>query len=205
MPEFLNILAELIKINYVGAYLGLYLAIIFLGNIASFSAFWIIISAKLHLINILIVLILTYLGDVSGDFLWFNLGKILRGTKIGYFVLNKIPNQNGKFEKLISENGLRWFIYSKFFYGSSPPVAFSLGWSNVDIKKMLKISLITTLIWLPIFSVISFSLIFGLIPFAAIKIFKKFEYLFIISLGLFILLEFLLSRLIKKIILNKLK
>jgi membrane protein DedA with SNARE-associated domain len=204
MPSFLNILAELIKTNYLVAYFFLYLAIIFIGNIASFSAFWIIIAGKLNFINIFIVLILTYLGDISGDILWFNLGKIFRGTKIGNFILKKIPNKNGQFEKLIQENGLRWFIYSKFFYGSSPLVVFSMGWSNVNFKKMLRLTLITTLIWLPIFGIISASLILGLIPLSTINIFKKFEWLFIIGLGLFILLEFLLSKLIKKIILKKL-
>ena len=203
MSSFLYILQELIKENYFIASIFLYLSIIFLGNIASFIAFWIVIINKIGAFGILGILILTYLGDVSGDILWFNLGKLLKGTKIGFFVLKHLAHQNNKFENAFLKNGLRWFVISKFFYGSSPLIAFSLGWSNYNIKKVIKISAITTAFWVPILFGLSFGIIFGILPLKNINFLNKLEWIFIIGIIAFIFTEILISKLIKKFLLPK--
>jgi len=203
MSSFLYILQELIKENYFIASIFLYLSIIFLGNIASFIAFWIVVVNKIGALGVLGILVLTYLGDVSGDFLWFNLGKLLKGTKIGFFVLKYLAHQNNKFENAFLKNGLRWFVISKFFYGSSPPIAFSLGWSNYDIKKVIKISAIASAFWAPILFGLSFGIIFGILPLKNINFLNKLEWIFVIGIIAFIFAEILISKLIKKFLLTK--
>jgi membrane protein DedA with SNARE-associated domain len=201
MPSFFYILKEIVIHNYFLASIFLYLSIVFLGNIASFAAFWIVIVGnQIGRIGLITVLILTYLGDVSGDFLWFNLGKFLRGTKIGDFILKKASNHNQKFEEIISKNGFGWFKFSKFFLGSSPYIAFALGWSGANIKKFLKTSLIFTAIWTPIFFFISLGIIFGLLPFGSIGFLKKIEWLFILGIILFIIIQLIMSYLFKKVL-----
>ena len=203
MSSFLYILQELIKENYFIASIFLYLSIIFLGNIASFIAFWIVVVNKIGAFGVLGVLILTYLGDVSGDILWFNLGKLLKDTRIGFFVLKHLAHQNNKFENAFLKNGLRWFIFSKFFYGSSPPIAFSLGWSNYDIKKVIKISAIASAFWVSILFGLSFGIIFGILPLKNINFLNKLEWIFVIGIIAFIFAEILISKLIKKFLLPK--
>ena len=203
MSSFLYILQELIKENYFIASIFLYLSIIFLGNIASFIAFWIVVVNKIGVLGILGVLFLTYLGDVSGDFLWFNLGKLLKGTKIGFFVLKHLAYQNNKFENAFLKNGLRWFVVSKFFYGSSPLIVFSLGWSNYNIKKVIKISAIASAFWVPILFGLSFGIIFGILPLKNINFLNKLEWIFIIGIIAFIFTEILISKLIKKFLLPR--
>lgn len=205
MSVFLNLLGEFGLNNYFLFCVFVYLAIIFLGNIVSFIALWIGVEFNFSVFHFLIILILTYLGDISGDILWFRAGKILKGTGFGYFILRRAGNYNGKFEEIINNKGIKWFVFSKFFYGSSPPVAFSLGWSGIDFKKFLKASLVTTIFWLPVLFGISFGLIFGLIPLRMINYFQKFEWVFVLGLILFISFEFLISKIIKKIIFPKLK
>lgn len=202
MPVFLNFLKEFALQNQFIFYLCTYFAIIFLGNIFSFIAIWIGFELNFQIWYFLIIFILTYLGNISGDILWFNLGKILKNTKLGYFIVYKIQHYNGKFEEVIKKNGLRWFFVSNFFYGSNPIITFSLGWANQEFKKMIKISVFIKLIWIPILFGISSGLFFGLTPLRAIIFVQKFEWLFIIGLALFILLEFLISKLIKKIFYN---
>ncbi|MCS6789202.1 MAG: hypothetical protein NZ484_01370 [Patescibacteria group bacterium] len=199
MPIYLKLLGEFAIQNKILFYIYTYLAIIFMGNISSFIALWLGFEFNFQKYHFIIILILTYLGDISGDILWFNLGKLLKNTKLGKFIISHIQHYNGKFEEIIQKNGFKWFLFSKFFYGSSPPISFSLGWSNQEFKKFLKISSTTTLISVPILFGISYGLIFGLTPLRTIKLFEKFEWLFIAGLILFILLEFLISKLIKKI------
>jgi membrane protein DedA with SNARE-associated domain len=206
MPSFFYILKEIVIHNYFLASIFLYLSIVFLGNIASFTAFWIIIVGdNIGKVGLFAVLILTYLGDVSGDFLWFNLGKFLRGTKIGDFILKKASNHNQKFEEIISKNGFGWFKFSKFFLGSSPYIAFALGWAGADIKKFLKTSLIFTAIWVPIFFFISLGIILGLLPFGSAGFLKKIEWLFILGIVLFIIIQLIMSYLFKKILFLRFK
>jgi membrane protein DedA with SNARE-associated domain len=203
MSLFSYVLQELIQENYFIASIFLYLSIIFLGNISAFIALWIVIINKIGILGVLGILVLTYLGDVSGDLLWFNLGKLLKGTRIGFFVLKHLAHQNNKFENAFLKNGLRWFVVSKFFYGSSPPIAFSLGWSNYDIKKVIKISAIATAFWVPILFGLSFGIIFGILPLKNINFLNKLEWIFIIGIIAFIFAEILISKLIKKFLLPK--
>jgi len=203
MSSFLYILQELIKENYFIASIFLYLSIVFLGNIAVFVALWIAVINKIGSLGILGILVLTYLGDVSGDFLWFNLGKLLKGTKIGFFILKHLAHQNNKFENAFLKNGLRWFIISKFFYGA-PQIAFSLGWSKYDIKKVMKVSFIASAFWAPILFGLSFGIIFGTLPLKNINFLNNLEWIFfIIGIIGFIFTEILISKLIKKILLPK--
>lgn len=202
MSLSLFFLKEFISQNQLLFYIFTYLSIIFLGNIISFITLWIGLELKLNFFYFLIILILTYVGNISGDTLWFNLGKILKNTKLGYIILNLnyIKKYNGKFEEILEKNGLKWFIFSKFFYGSSPLIAFSLGWINQKFKKFLKLSSFITLIWIPILFIISYILFLSLSPLKTIIFFEKFEWIFILGLIFFILLEFLISKLIKKTI-----
>jgi len=203
MSSFLYILQELIKQNYFTASIFLYLSIIFLGNIAAFIALWIVIINKIGFFGILGIWLLTYLGNISGDFIWFNLGKLLKDTKIGFFILKHLASQNNKFENAFLKNGSRWFIFSKFFYGSSPLIAFSLGWSNYNIKKVIKISAIATAFWTPILFGLSFGIIFGILPLKNINFLNKIEWIFIIGIIVFIFAEILISKLIKKFLLPR--
>jgi len=205
MDSFSYILQELIKENYFIFSIFLYLSIVFLGNIATFIALWVIVLNKMGSLVVLTVLVLAYLGDVSGDFFWFNLGRLLKNTKFGFFVLKYLAHQNNKFENAFLNNGLKWFIISKFFYGSSPLIVFSLGWSKYDIKKVMKASFIASAFWVPILFGLSFGIILGILPLKNINFLNKIEWIFIIGIIIFIFTEILISKLIKKILLPKFK
>ncbi len=195
-----HFLIQIFQQNIFSAYFLFYLAIIFLGNVFSFIGFLLVIKAQLGLGYLFLMFIVVFLADISGDILWFHLGKFLRDTKLGYFILNRFNKHNLKFEEIVNKNGMKWYFFGKFFYTSSI-IVFMLGWAQKEFKKFIKTSLIITVFMIFVVYFLSIGIILGLTSLANVtKIFNRLEWLFIIGLPLFILLEFIISKIIKKIL-----
>lgn len=193
-------LIQIFQQNIFLAYFLFYLAIIFLGNVFSFIGFLLIIKLQLGLEYLFLMFMVVFLADISGDVLWFHLGKFLRDTKLGYFILNRFNKHNLKFEEIVNKNGMKWYFFAKFFYTSSIFV-FILGWSQKEFKKFIKTSLVITVFVVLVIYGLSVGIVVGLTSLAnVVKTFNKFEWLFIVGLPLFILLEFIISKIIKKIL-----
>lgn len=193
-------LIELFKQYQFLTYLFFYIAIVFLGNIFSFISFLTIIKSNLGMFYLLIMFLLAYLANISGDILWFSLGKALRDTRLGNFIFNRFAPQNLKAEEIIHKNGIKFFIFSKFF-STGGFFAFALGWAKKDFKKTINLSLVTSFFLVLIIYIISIGIILGLTSLSKVSnLFEKAEFLFIFGLILFILLEFFISKIIKKIL-----
>jgi membrane protein YqaA with SNARE-associated domain len=193
-------LIELFKQYQFLTYLFFYIAIVFLGNIFAFIGFLTIIKSGAGIIYILIMFLLAYLANISGDILWFSLGKALRDTRLGNFIFNRFAPQNLKAEEIIHKKGIKFFIFSKFF-STGGFFAFALGWAKKDFKKTINLSLVTSFFLVLIIYIISIGIILGLTSLSKVSnLFEKAEFLFIFGLILFILLEVLISKIIKKIL-----
>ena len=110
---------------------------------------------------------------IAETFLYF-LGKNLRNTKIGEWFRQKIPYRN-KIEDYIKKSVFKVLIVSKFILGSTIVVIFSIGWSGVRFKKFLKAHILSVVIWLPVVSVLAYSLVYGLWYLKSIEVFKNIE------------------------------
>jgi len=198
MGNFLTNFGLLAGQNQFLAYFIIYLATIFLGNISAFASFWVVLRGFFGAWGIPFLILTVFLANISGDLLWYSLGKALRDTKFGIWIKNHLPHHAG-IEAHLQRNGTRWVFFSKFFYAAAFPVIFLVGWSKIEFKKFFRASFLSIISWLPILTGLAYGLVIGLSPLRAVSFFKKFEIVFLLGLGLFVFLDYLLARLLNKI------
>jgi len=184
--------------NLFLAYFVIYIATIFLGNISAFAGFWFIFQGYLGPWGVPLLIITIFLADMSGDLLWYSLGRSLHDTRLGRWIKNHLPGYK-KAEARIEKNGKHLIFLSKFVYASAFPVIFSIGWTQMEFKKFFKNSILSILIWLPILLGLAYGVVSGLWPLHDILVVKNFEWFFLIGLVVFIVLDYLLARIIGKL------
>ncbi len=197
MPAFLYFLGGLVSQNRALAYFVIYAATIFFGNTSAFISFWFAINGFLGSMGLPFLLITIFAAEFTGDILWYSVGKKFHETKFGNFIRGRFVTRNSKIEKSIAKNGYLLIFISKFLYGSALPTVFLSGWTNFPMKKFIKTSLLSLIVWIPVLSVLAFSLFSWLAPIQALAAFKNYEITFLISIGLFILIEYAFMKLAK--------
>jgi membrane protein DedA with SNARE-associated domain len=190
--------AALASQNIFLAYLIVYVATIFLGNIGAFTSFWVAFQGGLGTWGVPGVIIAAFAANVSGDLLWYAMGRTLRATRLGAWIKRRFPNHE-KFDEHIAERGPRWMLFAKFAYGSNFPILFSLGWARFPFHRFFRRSLLAIALWLPIIIGVSYGLYSSLSPLAAIATIKHFEVLFLAGLVGFIILQIILGKIIGKV------
>ncbi len=191
MREAVLFVASTAGQNPLLAYSVIYLATIFLGNISAFVGLWIIFEANFGIVGFLGLILAVFLSDMTGDLLWYSLGRSLRGTRFGLWVETHIPGHD-KAETMCQKKGVRWLFLSKFVIGFAPPVIFSIGWSGLDFRTFLKNSIFSILLWLPVLVGLAYGIIVGLAPLSGGDI-EKFELVAAAGLILFIALDFVVA------------
>lgn len=172
-----------------------YLATIFLGNIGAFTSLWIAFQGGLGPFGVLLVLAIAFCANVTGDILWYSLGRGLRRTRFGNWIHNRIPHHE-KIESRIARDGRRWMLFAKFAYGSNFPILFLLGWTQTNFEKFFRRSLLAIAIWIPVILGVSYALYSTVSPLAAVATLKHFELLFLAALILFIVLQYLITKIL---------
>jgi len=181
------------------AYFIIYLAIIFLGNLGAFAALWVAFQGALGAWGVPLTLIAGYCANLSGDALWYGMGRWLRSTRLGNWIKRRAPHHE-KIEAHITQRGRRWMLFAKFAYGSNFPIIFTIGWTRMDFRSFFRRAMLAAAIWLPVILGLSYGLYSGLAPLAAaISTLKDFELLFLAALALFIIIQFALARAFGKI------
>jgi membrane protein DedA with SNARE-associated domain len=191
--------AALASQNIVLAYLIIYVAVIFLGNIGAFVAFWIAFQGGLGAWGVPFVIVGAFAANVTGDLLWYSLGRGLRVTRFGNWLKHrtKLYKRHGeRLESHVERKGRRWMLFAKFAYGSNFPILFSLGWIQLPFRQFFRRSLLAIALWLPVILGVSYGLYASLSPLAAIADIKQFEIYFLIGLVLFIILQWLLGKIV---------
>ena len=196
MSDVLNNIGLLAGQNPFLAYFIIYISTIFLGNISAFASFWLVFRGYFGPLGIPFLILTIFLSDVTGDLLWYSLGRTLRDTRFGNFVKNHLPGHK-KIERGLARNGRRWVFISKFLYASSFPIIFSVGWMGMDFKTFFKTALTAIVCWIPILTALAYGLISGLTPLHAVALFKRFEVIFVVGLIAFIVADFFLAKLFK--------
>ena len=185
--------------NLFLAYFIIYIAIIFLGNISAFASFWIVFQGYFGPWGVPFLLIAIYAGNVSGDLLWYTMGRTLQETKFGNWIRKHTPGYE-KAAAAVERNGRGLMMVSKFIVASAFPVMFSVGWTKMPFKKFVRTSLLSALLWLPVLIGLSYAVVSGLSPLHAVAIIRDFEWLFFVGLGLFIILDYLLAWVVNKLL-----
>lgn len=195
MHETAFLVAATVAKNPFGAYFIIYLATIFLGNISAFVSFWIIFETNFGAVGFLFLVLTIFLSDMTGDLLWFFLGRSLRGTRFGLWIETHLPG-HARAEAMVQRKGRRWLFLSKFVIGFAPPVIFSIGWSGMNFKTFYKNSLLSIIVWLPVLVGLAYGIVSGLAPFADADM-RKIEWAAIGGFVIFIILDYAIARIVK--------
>lgn len=196
MSTFIQHFGEFIQNNPGPAYAAIFFAALCVGNIAGFTALWVAFRGYLGAWGVPLVIGTLFLADITGDFLWYTLGHSLSGTKFAGWLKSKlkfIPRLEAKFQKKSS----RLIFISKFIYGSSFPILFTAGWTKVPFGQYFMTSVIAVSSWLPVLVILTYSLFSGLSLVGAQISFQRIELVFLWGLAIFIILDFILSWLIR--------
>lgn len=180
------------------AYIVLYFSIIIFGNAMAFSAFILAFLGGLGQWGMALVILTVILADLSGDTLWFTLGKKLRDTRAGNFIKRHLPHHD-LIQKHLHEDSLKWLYFSKFVSSVTAPFLFLLGWSqNISWKKFFAANIKTTIFWVLILLAASTVIGSGLLPFVSPESFKKVEVSITIVVVFIIIFQFLIKYIAKK-------
>jgi len=135
-------------------------------------------------------------GTIIGDILWFEAGKHLKGTKLGYW-LDKRYEKTGEWVDETIMNHFHWYaIISKFMYFTTRPTIFLAGWHGFEFKKFLKITTYATIIWATVIMSIGYGFGYTISQIGFKKIEHRIEFW---AIGIF-LAVFIIERLIKKLV-----
>ena len=188
--------------NIFLAYLIVYLAAIFIGNIGVFVALWVAFQGGFGAWGVPFTLLAAACGNLTGDTLWYTMGRTLRMTRAGNWLRTRsgLYRRHGeKIEARVTERGRRWMLFGKFAYGTNFPIIFAIGWSRLPYRAFLRRSLLAVTLWLPVILGVSYGLYSGLAPLgAAIATVKEFEVAFLVGLAGFIVLQYFLAKIVAK-------
>ena len=141
--SFIDIIS--VAINSQGySYLAIFILMVIEGPLTTMFASF---AASLGHLNIFIIFILSFLGDVIGDLIHYTIGKYLRKS-----VLEKYWNKKGinksriqKLEKKLNKNFLGAMIIGKPTAPLSTITLLLSGALKIPLKKFILVSAITTL------------------------------------------------------------
>ncbi|MCB0462737.1 MAG: DedA family protein [Flavobacteriaceae bacterium] len=176
-------------LNYLWIYTCFFLGIFIEGEFIFLSA---VIASSHGYLNIWLVITIAIMATITSDLVYFSLGK-KGATKW----INR-PNWKTKIEavntKIDKHKHLFLFSY-RFLYGLRIATPLVLGMQNISLSTFLKYSIISTIIWSALFTVLGIA--FGELILNYLKHIQKVEY-YIIGGLLTVAIIFLLLRFIKR-------
>lgn len=199
MASLINNFGLLANQNHFSAYFIFYIATIFAGSVAEFTGFWLVFKGFLGPWGLLFFPLVVFASSTTGDLMWYYFGRALRETRFGNFVKNRLPG-HAKIEERIHKNGINLVFATRFIYASAFPLIFSIGWAGVRFKKFFRMSIVSSLVWVPVLTGIAYVLTLSLAPLQSVAIFKDFEIVFLIGIVTFFILNYLVTRFIKYLI-----
>ncbi|MAL60180.1 MAG: hypothetical protein CMC14_09040 [Flavobacteriaceae bacterium] len=176
-------------LHYLWIYVCFFFGIFIEGELVFLSA---VIAASHDYLNIWLVIGVAIVATVSSDLIYFNLGKN-RTEKL----INK-PKWKTKIElvnKKLEKHRTLFLISYRFLYGLRIATPLVLGTQNIKQLTFLKYSIISTLIWATLFTLLG--LAFGELIINYLMRFQRIEFYIIGSL-LLIAVVFLIFRFIKR-------
>lgn len=176
-------------LHYLWIYTCFFFGIFIEGELVFLSA---VIAASHGYLNIWLVICIAIIATISSDLVYFKLGKY-RAEKL----LNR-PKWKAKIEVVherLEKHRTLFLISYRFLYGLRIATPLVLGTQNIKQLKFLKYSIISTLIWVTLFTLLG--LAFGELIINYLKRFQKIEF-YIIGSMLLTAVIFMIFRFITK-------
>lgn len=173
------------------AYAVLFLAMILEGEIFVFAAAFL---ASRGFIDPEITFLVLFAGVQIGDSLWYWLGYKINhsDTRFGRWLVSK----TGRFDEHLTSNPLRTIFFSKFFIGIHHFILARAGVLKVRYREFLKDDFLANVAWLAVVGGLGYA---SGASYDLVKHNLKFvEYSLLIGLVVFLALDYLLVRSLKK-------
>jgi membrane protein DedA with SNARE-associated domain len=183
--------------NHFFSYPILFAGAVFLGNLFSFAVLWVAFHHSLGTHPLAPVALTLFAAHLTGDILWYSCGRALRGTKLGEWIRGHLPH-HAALEKHLQANSSRWIFISEFVAYSAFPIFFLVGWTQVKFRSFLPVAAAALACSFSILFTATYLLVSSLSMLRALSIFRHLETIFGIGLLAFLLLNYLLSRIVRK-------
>ncbi len=95
-----------------------------------------------------IIIVVTFAGVLSGDVVWYFLGRYSKDTKLGEWVQRKLSGYQGWLEENFENRYARLAFTSKFLYYVNRLTPLLAGWQKMDFKKFFRIHVFAGISWL---------------------------------------------------------
>ncbi|MFA6354538.1 MAG: VTT domain-containing protein [Candidatus Paceibacterota bacterium] len=185
-------------------YTIVFLSAIIIGNAAAFSSFWLALFGYLGRWGMLLTILTVLAADIINDVGWYLLGRSLHDTRFGEWLKKRFTNHH-RIEDYIHEGSIKWLFLAKFISSTNAPIVFLAGWAKVNFKEFFKTSLAAIFVWIVGMLGAVYFISSGFIPLKSLQFFKKTEsvvLIIIVSVIIFLILNYLAHYLIKKGILK---
>jgi len=132
------------------AYLIIFIAMIFEGDVVLFLAFYLAHQGYFKLSNIIAVAIV---GILLGDLGWYHIGKYLENAPL---IKNYFKKIGGPIDYHLKKNPFRAIFISKFMYGIHHALLMRAGALRVNLKKFFQIDILASLTWIAAIGLIGY-------------------------------------------------
>lgn len=151
MIELLSIVS-FFSLHIATAYTALFFAMVVEGE-----TFLIVSGVLSHIgaLNFWYVILISFVGVMIGDVLWYSLGLLLRNKKLPKFVETMIGAAEQVVDKLLPHfrtKPIISLILAKFIYGTNHATLILAGIMRMDFWLFIKAELLASVIWVPTFA-----------------------------------------------------
>jgi membrane protein DedA with SNARE-associated domain len=179
--------AYIAKYGYIGIFIGTFLegeTTVLLGGIFS----------KLGYMSVWMVMIYAFAGTFAGDCTFFAVGRYFGKNIVERFdfIRSKVPLAN----KVIRKNGNFIIFMIRFLVGIRAVILILLGCTNLKMSKFLTYSVLNSVAWSILISVIGF--VFGEVVLVLVSDIKKYESIIVPAVLALVIMLILIYRHIVK-------
>jgi membrane protein DedA with SNARE-associated domain len=94
------------------------------------------------------IVIVSFLGVILGDIIWYLMGRYSKSTRLGGWVSGKFQHYQDWLLENFNARYLRLAFFSKFLYYVNRLTPLLAGWQKMDFKQFLKVHLIAAIAWI---------------------------------------------------------
>ncbi len=172
--DSLNLFIQIVETHRYWGYALLYLAMIVEGELFLTAAGML---AGLHSLELFSAFFFALAGVLTGDILWYSVGKYLKTNHSHNKYLFSAMNRVTQVFPGIKKNPFGMIFISKFIYGLNHSTILVLGYLKIEFKRFFIIQFFTSFLWSLIFITIGY--LYGNV---ALKLAMRFDNFVIITL-----------------------
>lgn len=135
-----------------------------------------------------------FAGMFLGDIVWYWLGRYVRNTRFGFFLIKRYRVYHDWLDKNLITRYWLLAIVSKFVYYVNRLTPLIAGWHKFGFTKFLKIHFLAACIWVSLFGAMVFLAGYFVGPEGVRWLIRRLEFLTLGAIAVFIGGEYLLKR-----------